>query len=247
MYRSDIRTIQDKSLLLEDGSEIASDVLFCGTGWNQNWEFLSKYQIIAFGLPHDPEDDSKETKKWNILCEIADREVLSRFPQLANPPPHFQSATKTRKTPTRLYNCIAPLNNDSIAFMGCIHVSNSFRAAEAQAIWITAYFDGNIKLPPVKDAEEEVAYMTAFCKRRYPSQGALGNYFHMDLVPYTDKLMKDIGLSSHRRGWRKDLVYPCLASDFAGIKDEYLAKFGNMKSESSESEGYMASMKEVDE
>ena len=68
--------------------------------------------------------------------------------------------------------------------------------------------------------------MTTFSKRRYPSHGATGNYFHMDLVGYTDKLMKDVGLVSHRKGWWQDFVSPCLASDFKGMREGYLSKFG---------------------
>jgi dimethylaniline monooxygenase (N-oxide forming) len=226
VYRSDIRNMQPDSIVLQDGSEIKSDVLFCGTGWSQHYPFLAKDQIVEFGLPHVPEVDknTNESAKWETLLKVADQQVIAQFPQLAHPPPHFERPTKT--TATRLYNCIAPLGDKTIAFLGDIYLSNSFRTAEAQAIWVTAYFDGRVELPPREEAEKEIAYMTAFSKRRYPSHGATGNYFHMDLVGYTDKLMKDVGLVSHRGRWWQDLVSPCLASDFKGIREEYLSKFG---------------------
>ena len=69
--------------------------------------------------------------------------------------------------------------------------------------------------------------MAAFSRRRYPSRGATGTFFHFDVVGYTDKLMRDIGLVSHRQGgWWADLTAPCLASDFKDAKDEYMAKIG---------------------
>lgn len=226
IYRSNIRTMQANSILLEDGSEILSDVLFCGTGWNQHYPFLSKEQVVEFGLPHEPEEDNKaEFQRWSSLLEAADKQVLTQFPVLANPPLHFERSTKN--TGTRLYNGITPVNDDSIAIVGHVLLSNSFRNAEAQAIWTTAYFDKNIRLPATEEAEKEIAYMNAFSKRRYPSHGATGAYFHFDLVGYTDKLMRDIGLKSHRKGgWWSDLTFPCLASDFKDIKDEYMSKFG---------------------
>jgi dimethylaniline monooxygenase (N-oxide forming) len=229
VYRSDVRSMQATSIILQDGSEIKSDVLFCGTGWSEHYPFLSKDQILEFGLPHIPEDEEneKESSKWETLLKAADQQVTAQFPQLAHPPPHCRRATKT--TPTRLYNCIAPLGDRTIAFLGDICLSNSFRAAEAQAIWVTAYFDGRVELPPREEAEKEIAYMAAFSKRRYPSHASTGNFFHMDLVGYTDKLMKDVGLVSHRKGWWwQDLVSPCLASDFKGMREEYLAKFGEL-------------------
>ena len=128
---------------------------------------------------------------------------------------------------TRLYNGIAPLNDDSIAFLGHILLSNSFRNSEAQAIWTTAFFDKRMVLPETEQAEREVAYMNAFSRRKYPSRGATGAFFHFDFVGYTDKLMRDIGLKSHPKGWWwwwSDLTSPCLASDFKYIKDEYMSK-----------------------
>lgn len=224
VYRSDIRTMQSDAIVLQDGSIIKSDALFCGTGWRRQYPFFTKEQTIDFGLPHVPEAGLKESKKWEPLLKAADQKVITQFPQLANPPPYFQRPNQT--TATRLYNCIAPLGDNTVAFLGDVYLSNSFRTAEAQAIWTTAYFDGNVKLPPQEEAEREIAYMTAFCKRRYPSQGATGNFFHMDLVGYTDKLMNDVGLVSHRKGWWQDLVSPCLASDFKDMRDEYISKFG---------------------
>ena len=229
VYRSDVRTMRANSIVLEDDSNVATDVLFCGTGWRTHYPFLSDDQLVELGLPHAPENDSVTvSEKWGSLLEVADKQVLSQFPQLADPPPYLQRPINT--TTSRLYNCIAPLSDDSIAFVGDIHLSSAFRCAEAQAIWVTAYFDGVMKLPTQEQSEKEIAYMNAFSKRRYPSHGATGNYFHMDLIAYTDKLMKDIGLDSHRKGWWwKDLAYPCLASDFKGMKDEYLSKFGSIR------------------
>jgi dimethylaniline monooxygenase (N-oxide forming) len=225
VYRSDIRAMREESIILDDGSEVKSDVLFCGTGWSPHYPFITKEQAVHLGLPHDPEEDPKESAKWETLLEAADQQVIAQFPQLATPPPHINRHPKT--TPTRLYNCMAPLHDSTIVFLGAIHLSNSFRTAEAQAIWTTAHFDHHITTPPQQQAEAEIAYMTAFSRRRYPSHGAAGNYFHMDLVGYTDKLMSDVGLTSHRKGWWwRDLLDPCLAADFAGVREEYMHMFG---------------------
>lgn len=225
VYRSDISSMQKSSILLEDGSQVSADVLFCGTGWSKHYPFLSAEQVIVLGLPHPPnEDKPEEAEKWSGLLQAADKQVLELFPQLAHPPPYFQRPTET--TALRLYNCIAPIRDDSVVFLGHIQLSNSFRTAEAQAIWATAYFDGVAKLPEKEQTEKEIAYMNAFSRRRYPSHGSTGDYFHMDLVSYTDKLMNDVGLSSHRkRWWWQDLMAPCLANDFRNAKDEYLLKY----------------------
>jgi dimethylaniline monooxygenase (N-oxide forming) len=163
---------------------------------------------------------------WAGLLETADRQVVSDFPKLGHPPDHYHK--ERNLTPSRIYNGIAPLNDDSIVFVGHVVLSNAFRSAEAQAIWVTAYFDGNAKIPSREQATKEIAYANAFSKRRYPAQGTTGNYFHLGLVGYTDKLMADVGLNSHKqKGWLGNFMDPCIASDYRDTKREYLQKYGS--------------------
>ena len=224
VYRNDIKSVESHSIRLDDGSEVLADALLCGTGWKSYCPYFSKEQAHSLGLPHSPEEDSpEEAKLWSSLLEAADRRVLSEFPLLNHPPPHKKA--EVAKTTMRLYNCMAPLEDASVVFLGYGHLSNSFRTAEGQAIWATAFFDGRKLLPPLHQAQQEVAYMNAFSRRRYPSHGAAGDYFFFELVWYTDKLMKEAGLTSHRRGWWSDLVDPCLAADYEGMKDEYRRKY----------------------
>ncbi|KAM3085798.1 hypothetical protein ACMFMG_002859 [Clarireedia jacksonii] len=161
--------------------EMAMDILFCGTGWAYKYPFLTEKQTVEFGLPHPPEDDPELTSKmWAGLLEAADRQVVSDFPKLGYPPGHYHKERSL--TPPRLYNGIAPFNDDSIVFVGHVVLSNAFRSAEAQAIWVTAYFDGNAKIPSSKQATKEIVYAHAFSKRRYSAHGATDNYFHLDLA-----------------------------------------------------------------
>lgn len=77
---------------------------------------------------------------------------------------------------------------------------------------------------------KEIAYTTAFSKRGYPVHGAMGNYFHLDLAGYTDRLMEDVGLTSHKqKGWLRNFMDPCIASDFKNVKDEYRRQFGTLE------------------
>ena len=217
--------MRSHAIVLDDGSKVAADILLCGTGWKSTYPFFSKKQAYSLALPHSPDDDSPEDARlWGSLPESADQRVLAEFPVLKNPPPYKKPEVST--TTARLYNCIAPLENPSVVVLGRAHLSNSLRTAEAQAIWATAYFDGNVKIPPLEQARREVAYMNAFSRRRYPSHGAAGDYLFFELVWYTDKLLEEVGLKSHRKGWWADWVEPCLATDLKDTKDEYRNKYG---------------------
>lgn len=221
VHRNDISSMKPHAIVLDDGTEVPADAILCGTGWKFHYPFFSAEQAQSLGLPHSPEEDSlEETKLWDSLLESADKRVLAEFPFFAHPPPYIKPEVPT--TTTRLYNCIAPLGDPSVCFLGRAHLSASFRTAEAQAIWATAYFDGSITLPPLEQAQREVAYMNAFSRRRYPSHGAAGDFLFFEVVSYTDKLLEDVGLKSHRKGWWwSDMVDPCLAADLKGARDEY--------------------------
>ena len=217
--------MKQNSIILDDESEILADAVLCGTGWSSAYPFFSSNQACSLGLPHLQEDDSdEEARLWESLLRSADERVLHEFPMLAHPPPHKVPETST--TTARLYNCVAPLEDYSIAFLGRAHLSNSFRTSEAQAIWATAYFDRNMKMPTTEKARENIAYMNAFSRRRYPSRGAAGDYLFFELIWYTDKLLEEAGIKSHRKGWWSDFVDPCLVNDFKDTVAEYKEKFG---------------------
>lgn len=226
VYRSDLSGTTTNSIILNDGREVPTDVLLCGTGWNTSYPFFSSKQVFELGLPHDPcKDSEEEGQSWKDLMDAADRQILKQYPILASPPPDCKPIGDTSLTPARLYHGIASLADTSIVFLGRARVSNNFRGAEAQAVWATAYWDEHLTLPPFKQAQREVAYMNAFSRRRYPSRGVDGINFHTDLVWYTDRLLCEAGLTSHRKGWWEDSDEPCLASDFKDCKDEYIAKY----------------------
>jgi len=209
-------------IILDDDTEIPTDALLCGTGWKSSYPFFSQELVQLLGLPYPLQKN--EIEPWTTLLDIADSRVLSNFPQLADPPRHLKREIPT--TTAKLYKGMAPLKDHTIIFLGHIDISNSFRAAEAQSIWATSYLDGSLVLPPLEQLEEEVAYMNAFSKRRYPSRGQKGDCIFFELIWYTDDLLNDVGLKSHRKGWWSDWLDPCLAADFMDIKDEYRRKFG---------------------
>lgn len=227
IYRNDVVSYKDNIITLDNGTQLYADELLLGTGWNTSQPCFSDTQAQFLGLPHLKEKNSAREKKfWERIYEEADRQVITDFPLLENPPPYQKDLSAPRTTVQQLYKGIAPLRDNSIAFLGAIDISNSFRAAETQAIWTTAYFDGNISLPPKEQMLKEVAYMGAFSKRRYPTRGVKGECFFFELVWYTDALLHEVGLRSHRKGWWADWVEPCLASDLKGMKDEYKRIFG---------------------
>ena len=93
-------------------------------------------------------------------------------------------------------------------------------------MWATAYLDGSLTLPPLQEQQEEVALFTTWCRRRYLNNGEQGNWMTFELVGYTDRLLEQLGLRSHWKGWFRDWFEPCVARDLAGLREEYVRKYG---------------------
>lgn len=223
VYRDDIRKLEEHLVRLEDGTGIPTDILLCGTGWNSDSpNFFHQDQIAQLGLPHRINQPTQDDSMWEQFETDADQKVLAQFPRLAKPPDYYEKPAA--KTPYRLYNCMAPLHDDSIVFLGHVHVSNAFRAAECQAIWATAYLDQQITLPSMQEMQAEIALTNAWNRRRYLNNGHGGNFLNYDLIGYTDKLLRELGLSCRRKGWFDDLFAPCTASDFRAPRKKYLEK-----------------------
>ena len=194
------------------------------TGWLPYSQLFSPPVALGLGLPTAiAESTFKETADWETLEDRGDRNILARFPLLRDPPAHFK--TKPLYTPCRLYRAMVPvidIEDHSIIFLGKLVVGNNFRAAEVQALWAVAYLDGNIQLQR-QGMELEIGETVAWCRRRYLSKGDLGSWFYFDTLDYTDMLLEQLGLRSHRsRGWVKDLFGPCRATDLKNLVDEHI-------------------------
>ena len=232
VYRRNISHFSDDSLTLAPraGSEdkaltIPLDAIVYCTGWSAGSSFLTHDQASSLGLPVPLQNvDVAKVSAWKDLDSAADSAVTRKFPLLKHPPMYRQSTPS--HTPFRLYKAMAPtsdVEDHSIIFLGKMVVGNNFRVAEVQALWAVSYLDGLIKYEP-EDMNLDIAKTVAWCRRRYLNKGHLGSYFFFDVIEYTDMLLAQLGLSSHKRkSWFSKWFGTCGPSDFRGLLDEYKA------------------------
>ncbi|KAK8022517.1 hypothetical protein PG993_013284 [Apiospora rasikravindrae] len=226
VYRASVKLLSGRELYLddEDGAHFPCDAVLLGTGWKDGLEMFDKSTRMELGLPFPKSiEPPQETAKWQKLVGEADEEILRRFVMLRNPPEHYHRY-ETR-TPYRLYHTMAPLHDDSILFMNHIVAGAKIFAAEAQAIWAVAYWDKAFQFPPLAEREHDVARMIAWNKRRYLSNGELGNFAAFDSVPYVDGLLDEVGVTSHRsKGWLGNMFAPIMPADLGKVWHEYLSQ-----------------------
>ncbi|KAH9904694.1 putative dimethylaniline monooxygenase [Xylariomycetidae sp. FL2044] len=226
VHRGGVKRLDGSELYLddEDGTHFPCDAVLCGTGWKKGLDdMFDNNTRRQLGLPHPKDAEPREeTAKWEKLVAEADEQILRRFVMLRNPPKHYHKY-ETR-TPYRLYHTMAPVHDDSILIMNHVVAGSKMFAAEAQAIWAVAYWDKAFTLPSVAEREADIAHMIAWNKRRYLSNGELGNFAPFDSIPYVDRLLDEIGLRSHReKGWLGNMFAPVMPGDLGRAWHEYLA------------------------
>ncbi len=252
----DILELGRKLVRMKNGDQISTDVLLCGTGWKSTLGFFDQDLLVKLDLPYPAESKATETEEqWAQLEKEADQKVLEQFPQLANPPSYYKKPTLT--TPYRLYKGIAPLSHDSIVFIGhvlvvCLEyliiVGSIPNGAGTMVKWFCFFFARrklfqNRRVPSdlgdcLSGQEASASFfgnrairnralLTAWCRRRYLSNGEKGNWMVFETSGYTDRLLQELGSSSHRKSWFQDYFMPGTSQDLLGLREEYVAKYGS--------------------
>lgn len=234
VYREDIKMIIENGLGLADGTYVGADVIIFATGWKPSHPKMKVRRengdaVLSLGIfEAATQRYSKSQLRWAQLESSAEKKVLTRFQILRDRPKHYLEISKNT-TPLRLYKGILPINDRSIAFVGQILLGNNFRVAEVQALYAVAALDGTLALPTTEKVEATIAETIAWDRLRYLAKGELGNWAYWDMVPYTDDLLQELDLTSHRHGsYWKDLFAPCYASDLRRLIDEYKSKYGTL-------------------
>lgn len=219
---TDVQRLTKGTVHLTNGTDLETDVLVCATGWRKDptIRFLD-FGTAGIGLPQSRAEQAK-------LVSAADKEVLDLYPRLRNQP---KLNFTPKSDPFRLYRFMVPpayIENRNIAFAGMVSSVSTATAANAQALWISAFFDN--KLDHIAATEEEVTHEvmlhTQWGKWRYPTgYGASLPDFVFDALPYIDLLLKDLGLKINRhKGTFAELFHPYGPPDFIGLIDEWRTK-----------------------
>lgn len=166
--------------------------------------------------------------------------------------PYLSSSQKTRNAPQarekdqtseivsapELYRHIVPsdgnsLRNRNIAFIGMHSCLHAFIVAQAQALWITAFFKERVDHLTNDVDLGSVQYNTTlyntYTQLRRPKElgGSGGKYPDLvfDSLPYVDVLLNDVAVESKRKAsWWRELTEPYRPDDYAGLVEEWSAR-----------------------
>lgn len=222
-----IDRMEEKTVILADGTRLHADVVICSTGWKK--ESPIKFQGLGpqeFGL-----DGSRSEK--NRLAQKADQDVLNMFPRLRKQPE--LRFTPKEADPLRLYRFIVPSGyafSRNIAWVGAVSTVSTATCATIQGHWTAVYLSNRLDRLPSTNQEvtKEIMLHTQWGKWRYPcGYGASLPDFVFEGLPYVDMLLRDMGLKNHRKkSFFAELTEPYMPRDFAGLVEEWQATHENM-------------------
>ncbi|KAF2801771.1 FAD/NAD(P)-binding domain-containing protein [Mytilinidion resinicola] len=234
VHIADVTHLTKRTVHLSDGNTLAADVMICGTGWKDTppFNFIGAKEL---GLPCHI---STKPSEMNRMAEIADREILERFPKLASQPPprtnlkSMDGSDIGTSQPWRLYRFMVPpayIQSRTLAFAGVVRSPSTALISQTQALWITAFLTqqipslANLDAATISRVSYETVLHSQFSKWRY-SRG-FGDRFPelwFDSLPYLDLLITDLGLKIHRKPtWWSECFKGYSPQDYTGLVEEW--------------------------
>jgi len=202
---------------------VGNDMSSCSRGdWNiRSWihgQITARCTLLG-SLPRRTLPTSDETGKWSSPETHAgtDQPLSIDF----------------RETPYQLYRFLVPtsprfLALRNVAFVGMHRSVHAVVVAQAQALWISAFFQNRIPffLLDPETARYEALWHAEYGRLRRPREsGGSGASFPdlvFDSIPYTDLLLEDLGLKTLRkRGLWANITEPHLPADYKGLLEEW--------------------------
>ncbi|KAK5047538.1 hypothetical protein LTR84_006635 [Exophiala bonariae] len=249
IHVADVTSLSGKGVHLSNGAVVNADTFVCCTGW----EVLPPIKFIPETLTDELGLPSSAIQPSEVQVQHARAQILEAAPSLRAGPrkvlpksaaapirvhEHKNGAESTRSN-YQLYRFLVPssakfFKHRNIAFIGSHLALNAITVAQAQALWITAFF--NDKVESLRhsnidhaDVEYETILHTEYARLRHPGAGSGAGERCPDLVfdglLYTDSLLRDLGLEAHRKkSWWKELVQRYLPGDYRGLVAEWKRK-----------------------
>lgn len=247
---ADVVSLSEGAVHLSDGGVLPTDALVCCTGWKvvPPIRFLPLGIEKTMGFPSESLKTENEALVANVRAQIlAAAPKLRHGPKRSLPPisgtqlygwrssPEVPERTK----PYRLYRFLVPheerfLKHHNFAFLGCHLAINAVMVAQAQALWVTAFFKDEIDglkygCIDLERVEYECILHTEYERLRHPpSAGGSGERcpdLVFDGMLYIDLLFKDLGVRHLRkRSLLSELFGRYMPVDYVGLPNEWAAR-----------------------
>lgn len=225
VHRADIEEVHEESVLLSIGEEVKADILILATGYKltPNIKFLPD-SLTPENIGITTPEEQPEKKK------AATKELVTKYPVLAEQLSNLTHPSEQDSKSYLLYHASIPphfLKSRNFAYAGLAISLRGLMVYEIQALWLLAYLEDKLTLPlpTEEEAEWEAIRRTMFYKLR-AGQGIGGRSTDMafEILPFTDTLMRELGLKERRKGGWKEVGEWYGVRDYRGLVEEWVEK-----------------------
>ena len=241
VHIADMDSVSEDHVQLSDGTIIKADALVCCTGWKSDATVRFERGEHPSNLLHSKSDGNVELEAIRAETQIhRDITYLCTLPRRTPNAPGLQpQARNVNAEPSELYRLVVPwqpelLDSKNVAFIGAHSSLHAVIVAQAQALWITAFFDGRIQhLQPhnvnYAAAEYDTILHSIYGQVRRPKEtGGSGDKYPdlvFDSIPYVDTLLMDLGLETKRKdNWWRDILEAHKPRDYKDIVQKWMEK-----------------------
>lgn len=239
IHIADLASLSNGRVQLSTGETLDADALVCCTGWKTVPTIQFDTSCVREGaclrIAKGTGTGDSIAAEWQINRDIS---YLRSIPRRAGNAPAIPEGQIPQQPSSfyQLYRMVIPsqpvfVEKNNLAFIGLHSSVHAVLVAQAQALWITAFFDNKIRHlnPPhinIKAVQYSSILEGIYGRFRRPKEcgGAAGKYPDLvfDTLPYVDTLLRDLGLAPNRKSsWFKELFEVYLPQDYRGITEEW--------------------------
>lgn len=231
VHEADIDHLSPGIIHLQGGRSVLADSLIYSSGWKHlpDIRFLPEGLGARMGLPDQVPLGDLEAK--------ADDYILQQFPLFeegkSSKGLKAEDKNGDASETWRLYRFMVPpelVGDKNIGVVGAISSLMHPVCAQAQALWLVAYFNGNLLAQPATSGGipsgrvwEDTMIHSQFPRWRYP--GGHGDRYPVlffDGIPYVDLLLDDLGLPVRRKSnIFAEIFQPYGPSDYRNLVEEW--------------------------
>ncbi len=177
------------------------------------------YRFVADGRiqPHHAEvfGFSKDTLKLEqgkkIHCDVVVLSLGSQTPVFSFLPEKYRHLLEVHKDGVQLYRHLIHPSIPNLGFVGFNHGFLHVPAVEIGTLWLCAYLEGELELPPVKQMEQDIEQVRQWKNEHIPFEPTRGSGVNVRYQQYIDILLRDLQVSTYRK----------MPNIFAEIFDRY--------------------------
>ncbi|KAE8391445.1 hypothetical protein BDV23DRAFT_193185 [Aspergillus alliaceus] len=252
IHIADVTSLSKSRVHLSNGTTLDADTIVCCTGWNAQPSVRFEPADVAVDLCFRGGSTRTDCTTGMDFTESIyfQHPSLQMFPRREpNAPPVESQHLEHKKDRTSfdLYKLSVPwqptfMKLKNLAFIGAHASIHTTMVAQAQCLWVTAFFHGcvahlnpeNIDLEAVR---HEAAFYSTYGQLRRPgtSGGSGGKYPDLvfDSLPFIDTLLSDLGLETQRKkSFMGEIFEPYQLKDYRGLVQEWTSlHFASLKND----------------